>query len=75
MTHYTQCKLKNSATNVITVSWIPKKFAVKGRFLRLKDNGTWTDGWEVIEVWTTKPEDQVLPYRDDYRSWREVTDV
>jgi len=39
-----QCMLQRY--NVRMTSWIPCKYAVKGKFLRLKD----VDGWEVVAV-------------------------
>lgn len=42
---YTQCSL--SRKNVSQVSWIPSKLAKVGMILKLKEDGIWTDGWEV----------------------------
>lgn len=30
------------------MAWIPEKFAIKGKFLKIKKNDIWDDGWEVI---------------------------
>lgn len=49
-----QCELRQG--NVIQVSWIPEKFAKKGKKVRLKDE----DGiWEVTAVWARKGSKQV----------------
>jgi|TARA_Y100000310_G_scaffold109018_1_gene107397 hypothetical protein len=68
---YTQCKLQRG--NVISYSWIPKKFAVKNKYLKLKDNGKWTNGWQVIEVWSTRKNSEIND--DEYRYHRQRTDI
>lgn len=45
-----ECQLEAAVARV--VSWIPAKFAVRGKTLKLKDNGVWTDGWKVMSVGT-----------------------
>lgn len=69
----TQCKLQNG--NKISYSWIPKKFAVKGKYLKLKENGEWSDGWQVIEVWATRSAEEVQARRDDYLYQRKASDI
>ena len=49
-----QCKFKKG--NFYTTTWIPKKFAIKGKFVKIKmirnySEMVWEDGWEVIEVY------------------------
>lgn len=48
---YTQCRLKRFKEERVT--WIPSKYAVEGKILKLKDNDNWTNGWEVIYVGAT----------------------
>jgi hypothetical protein len=46
---YKQCGLKNGDRYLNT--WLPEKFAVKGKFVKLKQaDGSWWDGWEVNTV-------------------------
>jgi len=56
MTDYSrQCVLINANANggkKIKTSWIPEKFAIVGKVLKLKENGEWEDGWEVFKVGT-----------------------
>jgi hypothetical protein len=65
-----QCVLNKG--NLWMTVWIPAKFAVKGKILRLKDD----DGWRVDEVNTT-----ILPYlylkdiSESYKNTRKVSDV
>gem|GEM_PF-6231989 len=48
---FQQCLLQNR--NVILTSFLPKKFAVVGMSLRLRDsNGTWENGWVVKRKFT-----------------------
>jgi len=68
---YTQCKLQKG--NEFTYSWIPKKFAVKNKYLKLKDNGEWADGWQVIEIWSTRKHTEIN--EDEYRYHRQRTDI
>lgn len=49
---YCQCRLEQSTPNGVThmTSYIPQKYAVVNKVLKLKDNGEWTDGWIVKSV-------------------------
>lgn len=50
--YYKQCRLRKVEKDKITetVSWIPEQFAVVGKFLQLKDDDKWTNGWEVLST-------------------------
>lgn len=43
-TNYIQCALQKN--NFHHMAWIPEKFAVKGRIIRIEED----DGWEVVGV-------------------------
>lgn len=74
MIFYTQCKLRRGTS--WTVSIIPDRYAVKGKFLKLKDaDGNWEDGWEVIDTYTKFPEDVALHNEMLWRHHREATDI
>lgn len=45
---YIQCQLKRGTTQ--QVSWLPEKYAIKGKFLELKENDKWENGWEVMSL-------------------------
>lgn len=51
-TKYRQCTLKrpvNEHSSAQLVSYIPERYAVLGKTLKLKnDSGEWEDGWVVI---------------------------
>ena len=43
---YRQCNLTKTTedSELHQVSWIPEKFAVKGKFVKLKEGNEWEDG-------------------------------
>jgi predicted transcriptional regulator len=43
--------LQHEETGATQVSWIQAKFAEEGRYLKLKENGVWTDGWIVKKAY------------------------
>lgn len=78
---YTQCKLRRPTSDgdgfETTVSWIPTHLAKKGLVVNLREDGgaPWSDGWTVVEVWGTKPGEQVEAAVPDWRHQRKVSDV
>ena len=50
---YNQCRLQRPLHRGFdeTISWIPDKFAIKGKVLRLTEDGKDSDGWVVEEVY------------------------
>lgn len=52
-TKYRQCSLsrKHALGETRQVTWLPEKFAVQGKALKLKNEaGEWEDGWLVLGV-------------------------
>jgi len=68
MNHY-QCELKKG--NTFTTSWIPEKYAKKGKFIKLKED----DGWEVIHVGSMMDSKKVQQRSTDYRNQRKMSDI
>lgn len=66
---YTQCKLKKGSN--IQFCWIPEKFAIVGKFLKLKKD----IGWEVLEIYKSKDENYVLSNERNYKIHRKATDI
>lgn len=62
----TQVRLRKG--NIEQVSWIPSKFAVKGKFLKLKEE----DGWEVVEVYNTMDSKYVNERSRDHKQLQKV---
>lgn len=74
MDMHVQCVLRKDGK--IQHSWIPKKFAVPGRLVGLKNaNKEWEEGWEVIETYTEMPSSTVEERKDDYRNTRKTSDI
>jgi hypothetical protein len=59
----------------IYVAWIPEKFAIKGKVLKLKLNDIFEDGWEVIFVGSRQEAEIVEENERDYLKQREISDV
>lgn len=71
--HHTQCLLVKGTTH--TYAWIPSTKAKKGRYLKLKGESGWEDGWQVRETYSTRPTEEVLDRESDYRYQRQASDV
>ena len=71
---YQQCLLVKGKR--ATVSWIPSKFADKGKILRIKKGGVWEDGWMVLTNYGKKVDEDMLNFLENqYRDTRETSDV
>ena len=72
--NYIQCVLKKGP--LIQMRWIPRAFAIKGLFVKMKERGEWQNGWKVIEVtdgvmeWEKVKERQKL-----YRRLIKISDI
>ena len=58
---YTQCRLEKHDGNggtFVLMSFIPSKFAIAGRIVKIKDcNDEWEDGWQVVSMGAVVDED------------------
>ena len=70
---YRQCRLARGNTR--QMAWIPEKFAVAGRFLRLTDEGKTEDGWQVTGVGAAMTEENVRERSQDYKHTRRASDI
>lgn len=58
------------------VCWIPEKYAVELKTLRIKqEDGTWEDGWTVMKVYTALPTAVVEERSQDYKNTRKASDI
>lgn len=69
MSTYKQCVLQRTpeltGALVSTVSYIPSKHAIRGKFVDLKEDGEWTT-WQVTGVGTSElSEDQAKGLSDE----------
>jgi len=48
---FVQCTIqKFGLGGILSQVWIPEKFAIKERYIKVKINGEWEDNWQVIKV-------------------------
>jgi hypothetical protein len=61
--YYRQCQLtrKQGRVEWRQVSWIPERFAVAGKTLRLREDEAWQDGWVVQSVGPYRMSESELP--------------
>lgn len=80
---HTQCRLVRELGHnerMITVSWIPTKYAVVGRRVELaqgdrRSDQTWSPEWVVDSVGNTYPSKIMLARERDYLKHRKATDI
>jgi len=71
---YTQCALARKST--VEVSWIPTKFANKGKYVKFKQgDGSWEDGWLVQETYTVQDAKYLIAHGQDYKNTRKASDI
>lgn len=65
MMNYQQCAIHRNKITIIT--WIPEKYAIKNKFLRIRTGGVWQDYWKVMRVFTVRlHEKDVIENEDVY---------
>ena len=68
--NYKQCTMRKK--NTIDVAWIPEKFAIVGKYLRIGDD----NGWKVEIVSSVTQTDQENNERSqDYKRTRKASDI
>jgi hypothetical protein len=73
-----QCLLERDTTDgrESIVSFIPERYAQKGRVLRLRgDDGTWTDGWQVVAVYARVEVKEAHERARDWTRQRKASDI
>jgi hypothetical protein len=73
---YNQCRLQKG--NVIQTSWLPREFAVAGRYVKLKEEGgLWDDGWQVTDAYlkSIRTQEEVVDRSQDYKRTRKASDI
>jgi len=70
-----QCILRRG--DAVMTSWIPERYAVKGKVLKLKDRETkvWRDGWVVESVGLVEDYEVVCARANSHTKMKEVTDI
>ena len=75
---YTQCRFQRPTGNGVqeTTSWIPSRFAVVGRYVKLRlPNKEWVDGWKVISRGATASREETRERSQDHKNQRKASDV
>jgi len=71
---YRQCKLQRGCVNC--TCWVPSQFAVKGKVLKIKNEGKWEDGWTVEEAYKGEISDETArAIGSQHRTHRKHTDI
>lgn len=74
ITYHAQCVLKKE--NTLRTSWIPEKYAIKGKIVGLKTDGIWSEGWEIRTVSSNRLPSSTMKFiRDEHMHHRSVTDI
>jgi len=63
---YRQCELRKRQS--VQIAWIPTRFAMLGRVLRIRSEDSWSTGWCVSALYR-EVDESLLP--DAHRSIRE----
>ena len=71
--NYTQCYIQKE--NKHDIAWIPSKFAVIEKLIKIKIDNIWINGWKVIKTYSVNSEDHILEHEMDYRKQRRASDI
>ena len=77
MEYHKQCNLERKVKGVkyCQISWIPEKFAIKGKHLELLENDVWENGWQVVGVGGRKKSKDVNFESQNYKRTRRASDI
>lgn len=69
-----QCSLSRGV--VKTIAWLPERYAVKGNYVEIKQNGKWVNGW-LVEVVSdiSMTYEEVNERGRDYKRQRSASDI
>jgi len=70
---YVQCLLTKGSTR--QTAWIPEEFSTVGRVVKLKDQGEWGEGWQVLTAGIRLPEAYLRERSRDYVQTRKASDI
>jgi hypothetical protein len=77
MDWHRQCTIEKPIPNGVVrqVSWIPEKFAVQGKYLKLLEDDVWENGWLVMQVGGRRPSADVNIRSRDHLRQRDASDI
>lgn len=74
-----QCVLEksipNSSGKLVQISWIPEQFAIKNKYLKLRDGEVWENGWQVTGVGGRKSRQELTERGRDHVNHRKGSDI
>jgi len=70
---YRQCLLKKN--NTYRVGWIPTERAILNKYLKIKLDNIWVDGWKVIQIGILHDDIEIESHEMDYKKQREASDI
>ena len=74
MNYYKQAELQKQGRSII--GWIDATKAIVGNICQVKnDDGSWDEGWTVINVWGIMDGKEVQDRSADWRKTRRASDV
>jgi len=73
MKTYTQCKIVKDKK--CQIAWIPSTYAVINKIIKIKVNGSWENGWKVIDVYGVANKEHVETHERDFTKQRKASDI
>lgn len=74
---YVQVSVKLVGKNIFRTFWTQKEKASVGKIVKVEENdGTWSNDWEIIEVYNTVLPKSIVNERSrDYTKQRKASDI
>lgn len=72
-TQYVQCILKKDTK--LQTRWIPERYAVMGKYLKLQENGIWENAWQVISIGVKVSKNSLDILSQEYKKTRTASNI
>ena len=72
-----QCLMekKTNSGTLSQLSWIPEKFAIDKKIVKIKEGKEWNDGWIIKKVCHRMEDEEQAKLERVWKKHREVTDI
>lgn len=72
-----QCVLEKRIPDgmLVQVSWIPEQYAIKDKYLKLKEGDVWENGWQVKNVGGRMSREELIQRGRDHVNHRKGSDI
>lgn len=57
------------------VSWIPESFVKLGKYLKLREDDVWEDGWQIVSIGGRKSREDLIERHNDVKNHRKGSDM